>query len=337
MFLKVKCSDVNCYSTIIKLCHKVKNYCVLIIIAALSFFNTSVIAELPGSYPGDPPTGYFYLTPVIPGSGGYYTGRNVYIELLAIPEDLDGYICPVPPIWHDEFSYDHAIKWVITNLTDENPLNLEGVYAHFTTKNDLSLGNPGSIAMKVRDDGVYYQDVKIQDDNVQVASYNIWIIDPTGIRILSQTAEPINWATDPITIETSIVWQLTYNDVDFPWVGTGIQEYLNSYGVEYQYGDQHQGIADPYAFYPDGDNNPVAGYHWSPYNNEMGNEGYFVDWHTAYFSKPLPSSYLYYVGYCSQRFMNYDLYGYVDGHFLDYEFIDNTPAFKHDEYYYDSN
>jgi hypothetical protein len=108
MSLKLKCSKAIFYSTVVSLTHKVMNYyCVIIIFVELSFLNTPVLAEHLLDCPGDPPTGDFSFGPAIPtGSGGYYTGRNVYIELYGYAEDLDVHW---PETWTMEHDFFH--KW----------------------------------------------------------------------------------------------------------------------------------------------------------------------------------------------------------------------------------
>jgi hypothetical protein len=193
------------------------------------------------------------------------------------------------------FTNGDALKWVITNLTDQSPLNLTGVYTGFTTKDSLSLGNPGSIVLKVRDDGYHYLDVTCPMQNVQVASYNLWIIDPTGIKLVSQTPTPdyINWATDPVETETEIVWQFTYDNQDFPWAGSSVTEYINGDAIQYE-----RNVDSPTSYVPTGDDEPEYEF------TEIENTGCFYDYHDAQFYKPLPISGKYHVAYCSQRFQN---------------------------------
>ena len=149
----------------------------------------------------------------------------------------------------------------------------------------------------------------------------MYVIDPTEvIPIVLETN--VYFDSDPVETYTTISWYTMYNNDILAWRGLGITEFItNGDEIQYEYN--------------------VPDYHQTPSGTEAQwdtfaptNYGWFYDYHDGYFDKPLPESDKYHVAYIYQRFElkvpgGYSSFGST---YIDYEYIDSTPSFHHDEH-----
>ena len=174
-------------------------------LAVLTLLATSVaFASHEDDKVGGDPKGTFSADPLIVVSNSYKVGRRVEVDLSGNASDMDCH-------WNgtkfeeksDTFDGANAYKWVISNLSSTSPLNLTGQSVDFTTKNSLGSGD---IIMKVKDDGVHYQDLTT---NTQVASIKVHIVDPDGVRIVSQNGSIVTNDANEVATDSTVVFQVT--------------------------------------------------------------------------------------------------------------------------------
>lgn len=290
-------------------------FSVVALFLALAVLATPALASHENDCIGGAPLCTFTTTRIIEVGSGWKTGRQVKVELSADDaSDSDEHWNGSSYVSDDDtFDNAGAYKWTITALVS-SPLNLTGQSVNFTTKNGLG---SGTISLKIKDDGIHFQDY---GSNTEVASLYVTIVDPDGIRIVSHSGSIVVNDAIEVYAETPVVWQLTYSGEDLPWSGE-VEEQITWPLTSYR----NVSPATPQTI--SGTFTDIIA--WTPGSEDNGR---FTDNHWSSFPKPLPTGGNYHVLANHQKFKNNEAGGaFFGATFTDYEYIDSTPAFTHDE------